>query len=168
MRRLPFLLLAALALSACDSGRPSDEPLPSRDDLIAAFGPQAPGEAAVRETGDRPRDYSATAEHHTTVIVGSESTIATFRTVLDGPDALITFIEERTYGDSLQVGSSLAVGVAYGGRGDGGRGNGRLHITSVEGDRISGVFAADLTSSGLLPGAWRVTGAFNATPRSTD
>ena len=159
---LPFLL--ALALAACDAvgplGGPGD-PLPTRAELVAEFVAPASGEALVRETGDRPRSYRADASHFTNVTTGTDGTLRRFTVDISGPDAFVSF-DQLADGDTLEAEGALIVGATYAGRGDGGRGSGRLYVTGREGDRIQGVFAADFNGSGLFPGEWRVTGAFDA------
>jgi hypothetical protein len=161
---LALPLAALLALAACDTTGPLGGPgdlLPTRDELVAEFGAPAPGQAFVRETGDRPQSYRADASHFTDVTTGTGGTLRDFVVDLDGPESFISF-SHRADGDTLASGDALTVGATYAGRGDGGRGSGRLYVTGREGDRIQGVFAADVNGSGLLPGEWRVTGAFDA------
>ena len=52
--------------------------------------------------------------------------------------------------------------VSYGGPGCIGRGSGRIEITAVEGERIAGVFAADVSTTTLIPCNRRLAGGFTA------
>ena len=167
MLRLIPLLVVVLALAGCDSG-PTDDPLPTRDELVTAFGPQEPGTATVRETGDRDGLYDMAAGYFTDVNVGSESTTATFFLDLhaDDPGLSISTSFPGVRASDLAPGDEFEVGFRYGPRrGDGGPGLGQLYITAVSESRVEGVFAADITPGGLVPVYSRVTGAFNATLR---
>lgn len=159
----PALFVLALALLAgCDFG-PNDDPLPTRAELVAAFGPQEVGTASVRETGGRDGRYGMAAGYYTSVITGSESTIVRFILELDGEDLGVYTSLANTGASDLASGDGFEPLFNYNPqRGDGGSGLGRLYITAVGGGRVEGVFAADITPGGLVPVYSRVTGAFNA------
>ena len=167
MLRSISLLLIVLILAGCDFG-PSDDPLPTRDELAASFGPQEPGTATVRETGDRDGRYSMAASYYTSVVTGSEATIERFWLEFDGeqPPLDISTSLEGVPASDLAPGDEFEALFVYGPqRGDGGSGQGRLYITAVGEGQVEGVFAADITPGGLVPVYSRVTGAFNATLR---
>ena len=159
----PALLLAALAaVAGCDSAQPSDQPLPTVEQVQARFGPQAAG----RGTVDDGETFEVSAIHGTSTVSGPAGSISTFRVSLLSEDprvALVIFVEGLDGGD-LQVGRAITARFSYG-RGDNARGSGVLAVTAVEGGRVEGVFAADLAPGGLYPDFRRVQGAFNATPR---
>lgn len=160
---LPLLLLLSLVVTGCDGARPT-EPLPSFEALRAAFGGQPDGRGLVRENDAAPYETSAT--HQTT----GEGELAEFRVRLEGeagpngrPGTTLTLY--RLDGADLQPGLQFeSLTVSYGGPGCIGHGNGRLEITSVEGDRIAGVFAADVSTTTLVWCHRRLTGGFTAIP----
>ena len=159
----PVLLLAALAVTVagCDNAEPSDQPLPTVEQVQARFGPQAAG----RGTVDDGENFGVSASHKTNVASGSAGVISTFRVNMlsESPPVALTILVEGLDGDDLRVGRAITAQFIYG-RGDGGGGTGMLAITAVEGGRVEGVFAADLAPGGLYPDFRRIQGAFNATP----
>ena len=158
----PVLLLAALAVvvAGCDGATPSDQPLPTVEQVQARFGPQPVG----RGTVDDGETFEVSAVHETSTISGSAGSISTFRIILssEDPRVAITAFAEGVDGSDLQAGRTITVRFSYS-RGDNARGSGVLAITAVEGGRVEGVFAADLAPGGLYPDFRRVQGAFNAT-----
>ena len=160
-----FLLLTMLSLtlsvSGCDGASPVDAPLPSFAELEAAFPPQPPGQGIVRE-GENYRSGGFTVD-----ATYFDTGVADLRFVIN--------IEESNglRGVGIDVGGEFAdledgdtfenARFIYGGIGDAARGGGRLKITEIDAGRVSGVFAADLTSDSLVPVFPRVTGRFNAT-----
>ena len=164
LRSIPALFIV-LMLAGCDSG-PSDDPLPTRDELVATFGPQEPGTASVLETGDRSGRYSMAAGYRVDVFGNSTSGLVVFRLVLDGMGLDVFADLEGVRASDLAPGDEFETLFQYNPqRGDGGSGLGQLYITAAGEGRVEGVFAADITPGGLVPVYSRVTGAFNATLR---
>ncbi len=162
-RLLAFALTALFLLGAagCDSGG-TDAPLPSFDELRRDFAGQPDGRGLVREHGDDA--YETSAVHFTT----GEGELAEFRVRLEGevePNGRpgITLIVRGVDGADLQLGMQFeGVGALYGGPGCAGSGSGRLEVTSVRDSLIAGVFAADVSTTTLVPCNRRLTGGFTA------
>ena len=162
--RASACLTILLLLAGCDVGR-TDEPLPTVAELRDEFETPEPGRGVIVDGRTR---YETDAEHHTSFEVGPAATIATFRVnlVSDPRGAALTILKINLDGDTLQTGDEFLTGFSYSGTSDGSRGSGIFGITSVDGDRIAGVFAADLTPNGLVPQFPRIRGAFHATRRA--
>jgi hypothetical protein len=176
MPRLPLLALsaasAAVASPGCDVG-PSDEPLPTVEELRAEFGRQPEGQGVLIEGGGNGDRYETGAVHLTNVLTGSGGTVSTFFLSLRSadpavrPPVAVTVILYDTNGTDLRAGDEFTASFSYSGLGDGSSGGGTLGITAAAGDRIEGVFAADLSPKGLYPEFRRVRGAFHAVPDTT-
>ncbi len=158
---LTLLVLSLLGAAGCDSGG-TDEPLPSFEELRRDFAGQPEGRGLVRENDDDA--YETSAVHFTT----GEGELAKFRVVLEGELSAngrprTTLILSGVDGDDLQTGAQFeGVGVSYGGPGCIGSGSGRLEVTSVRDSLIAGVFAADVSTTTLVPCNRRLTGGFTA------
>jgi hypothetical protein len=154
--------LFTLGTAGCDSGG-TDEPLPSFEELRRDFAGQPPGRGLVREDGDDA--YETSAIHYTNREVGPQGSISTFRVRLEGEtrNARVTLIREGIAGTELEPGTQFeGVGVLYGGPGCAGSGSGRLEVTSVRDSLVAGVFAADASTTTLVPCNRRLTGGFTA------
>ena len=158
----PVLLLAALAVTVagCDNAEPSDQPLPTVEQVQARFGPQAAG----RGTVDDGETFGVSATHFTDVQSGSAGSSSTFviQMVSETPAVAMTIFQVLPDQAPLRPGQTVMARFSYV-RGDNARGSGTLAITAVEGGRVEGVFAADLAPGGLYPDFRRIQGAFNAT-----
>lgn len=171
--RFSLVLLFVLALSACDSFSPTDEPLPTRAQLLADFGRQVPyiGTGYASERGGNAHgSYSVTARY---TVYGAESPYPDGRNLhvslrpADGSAGSVGLQRQGVWPSEVRVGDELGVSVS--GPSSRGSGSGMLYITAVDGEAISGVFAADTQSTGNLFSAnyRRVTGTFTAHPDST-
>lgn len=165
--RLPLALVALLALSACSSVGPTDEPLPTRDQLLADFGRQTrdPGTGYVRERGGNARgSYDVTALYNTR---NEDISLRSFYVSLrpadgssgwTGLESLGLRASEIRVGDDLDVSAFVRTG----------GGVGRLYVTAVDGEAISGVFAVDAQVTNQLYGKpSRISGTFTAHRDST-
>ncbi len=163
MIRFSALLITLFTLGAagCDSGG-TDAPLPSFDELRRDFAGQPDGHGLVRE--DDNDAYETSAVHFTS----RNGDLSTFVIDLTGefsPEGRpsIGIVLSGVDGDDLQTGAQFeGVGVSYGGPGCIGSGSGRLEVTSVRDSLIAGVFAADVSTTTLVPCNRRLTGGFTA------
>lgn len=154
-----LLLLLTLGASGCDSVRPSDEPLPSFEALRAEFGGQPPGRGLVRENSGAPYETSAT---HFTDRDGDLATFVVYLTSEELQTGMTLFLN-GVAGPDLQPGTHFeTLNVLYGGPGCIGSGGGRLEITAAADSLIAGVFAADISTTTLVPCHRRLSGGFNA------
>ena len=145
-------------LAGCDVG-PTDEPLPTVADLRDEFERPEPGRGVIVDGRTR---YETDAVYYAQ---DSTSRIAV-DLVSDEPGTALSVLIEGRQRPGLREGAELTVRFLYSGTSDGSRGGGVLGITLVDGDRIAGVFAADLTPNGLVPQFPRIRGAFHATRRA--
>lgn len=153
------LVLPALGMAGCDTLRPSDEPLPSFDELREEFGGQPPGRGLVREDNDPSYQVSAT---HFTDRIGELSTFVVYL-ISEEAGVAMTLFMEGVDGNNLRPGMQFeTLEVIYGGDAPAGGSGGRLEIIAVEDGRIAGVFAADLSPTTFNPNFRRLTGGFNA------
>ncbi len=163
IRLLAFALTIFFTLGAagCDSGG-TDEPLPSFEELRRDFAGQPPGRGLVRENDDDA--YETSAVHRT----NRTGELVKFRVTLEGERSEngrpgITLIIDGVDGVDLQPDAEFeGVGVLYGGPGCIGSGSGRLEVTTVRDSLIAGVFAADVSTTTLVPCNRRLTGGFTA------
>jgi hypothetical protein len=164
MRLLLSLLIAAplvLGAAGCDSLRPSDEPLPSFEELREAFDGQPPGRGLVQEDNGSP--YEASAVHYTDVELGPQDTVYTFVVRLQSDLADVVLVLYETARSDLVAGTRLErLSVSYSAPDCIGSGSGRIEVTATDGDRVGGVFAADVSTTTLTPCFRRLTGGFNA------
>lgn len=155
---LGITILFTLGTAGCDSGR-TDEPLPSFEELREEFDGQPPGRGLVREDNDSA--YETSAIHFT----DRDGELATFVVSLESEteQAGMTLFMEGVGGTGLQPNMQFeSLQVTYGGAGCAGSGSGRIEITAVADSLIAGVFAADVSTTTLVPCNRRLTGGFTA------
>ena len=164
-----FLLLTmfslTLSVSGCDGARPVDAPLLSFAELEAAFPPQPPGRGIVREGENyRSGGFTVEATHRTAGVAAVRFTVFLANA---SQNLRLSFRLFDTEFSDLSVGDTFeGVSVGYnppGGSSEGLDGWGRFKVTAIEGTRLSGVFAADVSADGFVPLEVRVTGRFTAT-----
>lgn len=157
-RLMVLLLVVGLGVAGCDGFQPSEEPLPSFEELRAAYGGQPVGQGIVREDDRSPQHTAAT------YFIRGEEELARLRINLDGSEVVVRLRFDRISGLNIQSGFQADnVYVTYSGR-CGAGGGGRLEITEMEGGTMAGVFAADVTPSSPIPAPCflRVAGGFTA------